>query len=149
LLIKKFITNNKNTKKLLLVLGLFVGCERGFSTSPVFGAKALAVWVVVLSFYLIKRVKSIFIHTFFLTKKYAKTQGRTKLLRSRPLRWPAVLPGLAFLFFFFFCHPELVEGCVWFGMVVYLFAWSKRVRNLFLFILLLDQKEAKPTEGSS
>jgi hypothetical protein len=65
LLIKKLITNNnKNTKKLLLVLGLFVGWERGFSTSPVFGAKALVVWVVVLSFYLIKRVKSIFILPF-------------------------------------------------------------------------------------
>jgi len=97
------------------VLGFFVGWERGFSTSPVFGEKGLVVWVVVLPFCLIKRVKSIFIHTFFLTKKYAKTQGRTKLLRSWPLRWPAVLPGLAFLFFFFYCHPELVEGSVWLG----------------------------------
>jgi hypothetical protein len=65
----------------------------------------------------------IFIHTFFLIKKYAKTQGRTKLLRSRPLRWPAVLPGLAFciecMVWFFttpvFDHPSV--GGEWFWLL--------------------------------
>jgi hypothetical protein len=76
LLIKKLITNNnKNTKKLLLVLGLFVGCERGFSTSPVFGAKALAVWVVVLSFCLIKRVRNLFLFFLLLDQKEAKLKA--------------------------------------------------------------------------
>jgi hypothetical protein len=46
-----------------------------------------------------KGKESIFIHTFFLIKKYAKTQGRTMLLRSRLLRWPAVLPGRGFFIF--------------------------------------------------
>mgnify|MGYP000447816981 CR=1 FL=1 len=45
-----------------------------------------------------------------------------------------VMPmGLAFLFSF--SHPELVEG---FGTFFF-----------FVFFLLLDQKEAIPTEGSS
>lgn len=58
-----------------------------------------------------KGKKSIFIHTFFLIKKYAKTQGRTMLLRSRPLPWPAVLPGWAFY------HPGLRPPLRWRGMV--------------------------------
>ena len=67
------------------------------------------------------------------------------LLRSRPLRWPAVLPGLAFLFLFFFCHPELVEGSVWLGR-------GFCILLTIYFTFLLDQKgkkKSRPNDASA
>ena len=42
------------------------------------------------------------------------------LLPTRPLPWPAVLPGRAF-YFLYGCHPELVEGSV--CLVIPLLLW--------------------------
>lgn len=65
-----------------------------------------------LLFYLLldqRSIRSVFIHTFFLIKKYAKTQGRTMLLHTGLYLGPPFCR--AWLFFVFsFCHPELVEG---------------------------------------
>jgi hypothetical protein len=50
-----------------------------------------------------------------LIKKVRKNQDQTMLLPTGLYLGPPFGRAVAFLFLFFFCHPELVEGSVWLG----------------------------------